>query len=204
MKSKIILQVFAVILVCVCVFSGIVFVFSREELLGVDVPKSDVPYIDGRYIPDDSTVLIIFEDGSGAAVQLLFEKQMINLLLLKEATNEAAQIFGYEANHTLSCDYGFLIKFVDTLGGIELETGNGYALTGVQVSNLLAQEKGSSDTAEAIARGIFDKISKNGFSTDLLYCIIENTDTTLSSPACYGWVENLKYCASAYNIIDGR
>lgn len=204
MKSKLFLQVFSVVTVCIAVFAGIAFLFTREELLGVDVPKSDVPYIDGRYIPENSTVLIVFEDNSGAAIELLFDKQMINVLLLNTATAEAAAKFGYSAQHTVHCDYTFLMKFVDTLGGINSPDGDGYTLTGVQVCNLLATEKVYPETAEAIVRGIFNKISKNGFSTDLLYCIIENTDTTLSSPACYGWVENLKYCSSAYNIIDGR
>lgn len=202
MKSKIFLSFFLLVFFCVAVFSGIAFLFSREKLLGVEVPKNDVPYIDGRYIPEDCTVLVVFEDGSGAAVQILFEKQMTNVLLLSPATSHIAESCGYTVNQTVNCDYSFLMKFVDILGGIEIQSG--YTLTGVQVCNLLAEEKDSPETAKNIIKGIFNKISKNGFTTDALYCIIEETETSLSSPACYGWVENLKYCSVAVNIVDGR
>lgn len=204
MKTKIFLKVLSVVLVCIVMFSGVSFFLTREELLGVDVPKTDVPYIDGRYVPADSTVIFRFEDGSGAAVEILFEKKFINILLLSDANEEQAAIFGYHATHFVNFDYTFLMKFVDTLGGINSPDSENYLLTGVQVCNLLAKEKNSPDTAKIIIRGILNKISKNGFSTDLLYCIIENTDTTLSSPACYGWTECLKDCCVSYNIIDGR
>lgn len=204
MKSKLFLQITAVVLSCIALFSAVIFYFSKQNLLGVDVPKSDVPYIDGRFIPNDSTVLFIFEDGSGAAVQLLFEKRITNVLLLKTADEKTAEAFGYSVNHTASCDYSFLIKFINLLGGIEAPDNSGYTLTGVQVCNMLSQKENTADTQRAIVRGVLNKISKNGFSTDLLYCIIENTNTTLSAPACYGWVENLKYSTVAYNVIDGR
>ncbi len=204
MKTKIFLQVFCIVLVCIAVFSAVAFLFTRDELLGVDVPKTDVPYFDGKFVPADSTVLFIFEDGSGAAVELLFEEQFIKILLLSSATLDEAAKYGFYAAHTVNCDYSFLMKFIDTLGGIASPESENYLLTGVQVCNFLANEKNSSDTAKVIVSGIFDKISKNGFSTDLLYCIIENTDTTLSAPSCYGWVEMLKYCCASYNIVDGR
>ena len=204
MKGKIFLQFFIFATACTVIFSLVLLFFSQQRLLGVDVPKTDVPYIDGRLIPKDSVVLFVFEDGSGAAVELLFEKQMINVLVLSNTEKQSAESFGYSPSHTVSCDYSFLIEFIDTLGGIETESNDGYALTGVQAAEFLSNKKGDFAACRAIIEGVLNKISKNGFSTDLLYCIIENTNTTLSAPACYGWVENLKYCAGAYNIIDGR
>lgn len=203
MKMKIFLQVLCIILICAAVFSAVAFFLTRQELLGVDVPKTDVPYIDGKYVPADSTVLVIFENGGGAAIEILFGKQFINAVLLSDATVEEAEKYGFHITHTVSCDYTFLMKFIDTLGGIDSFENPDYILTGVQVCNLLATEV-SGDIPKLIMSGIFDKISKIGFSTDALSCIIENTHTTLSAPACYGWSENLSECCVSYNIIDGR
>ena len=81
--------------------------------------------------------------------------------------------------------------------------GEDYVLTGVQVCNLLANKQ--SFTAKTdIINGVMNKISKNGLSEDALYCIIDNTVTTLSVPSCYNWNIWVGKCFSSYNIIDGR
>ena len=109
---------------------------------------------------------------------------------------------GYEIDHTVECNYSFLMKFIDTLGGIEWENTD-YILTGVQVCNLLASEQ-NSDIEIDIIKGVINKISKNGLSEELLYCIIDNTVTTLSAPVCFNWNNWVGECFSSYNIIDGR
>lgn len=202
MKRKKILAFFLIIILCTVFFMGTAFVFSRKVLLGVDVPKTDVPYVDGKFLPSDTTVLLTFSDDSCAVIELLFSKNFTNILLLNSFKEKDFSKYGYFPEHTVACDYSFLMKFIDTLGGIEID-GEDYVLTGVQVCNLLADEQ--SFTAKTdIINGVMNKISKNGLSEDSLYCIIDNTVTTLSVPACYNWNIWVGKCFSSYNIVDGR
>lgn len=202
MKPKKFLLFFLIIILCLSFFMGTAFIFSRKVLLGVDVPKTDVPYVDGSYLPSDSTVLFSFGDQSCVVVEILFSKSFTNILLLDSSDNKDFSKYGYNIDHTVDCDYSFLMKFIDTLGGIEWENGS-YILTGVQVCNLLATNQ-TEDTTINIIEGVMNKISKNGLSEDTLYCIIDNTVTTLSAPACYNWNIWAGKCCVSYNIIDGR
>ncbi len=202
MKLKKILLLFLVVILCVVFFMGTAFIFSRKVLLGVDVPKTDVPYVDGKYLPSDTTILFTFADSSSVAIELLFSKSFTNILILNSNDSEDYLSYGYQIDHTVECDYSFLMKFIDTLGGIEWE-GENYILTGVQICNLLATSQ-DLNTEKQIIKGVMNKISKNGLSEELLYCIIDNTVTTLSAPACYNWNIWVGECCVSYNIIDGR
>jgi hypothetical protein len=202
MKLKKILAFFLVIVICIAFFMGTAFVFSRKVLLGVDVPKNDVPYEDGKYLPNDTTVLFTFADKPSVAVQILFSKKFTNVLLLDSFDLEDFAKHGFKIDHTVECDYSFLMKFIDTLGGIELENHD-YVLTGVQVCNLLSigEEK---NTETKIIESVLNKISKNGLSEELIYCIIDNTITSLSAPVCYNWNVWVGESVISYNIVDGR
>ncbi len=202
MKPKKIFLFFLIIILCLAFFMGTAFAFSRKVLLGVDVPKTDVPYVDGSFLPNDTTVLFTLNGQSCVVVEILFSKSFTNILILDDSVNKDFSKYGYNIDHTVECDYSFLMKFIDTIGGIEWEEGN-YVLTGVQVCNLLATNQ-NADTIINIIGSVMNKISKNGLSEDTLYCIIDNTVTTLSAPACYNWNIWVGKCCVSYNIIDGR
>ncbi len=202
MKLKKFLVIFLAFALCFTFFMATAFVFSRKVLLGVDVPKNDVPYVDGIYLPADTTVLFTFSDNVSIAMELLFSENFTNILMLNGINHDDFLKHGYEIDHTVECNYSFLMKFIDILGGIELDSEN-FLLTGVQVCNLLADTSDSHLKTE-ILKSIINKISKNGLSEELLYCIIENTNTTLSAPSCYNWNVWVGECLKSYNIIDGR
>lgn len=203
MSIKFWLKVFCIFLAALALFLGIAFVFSREKLLSVDVPEDDVPYIDGKYVPKDC-VLLIDLDGKGAVIEILFAKRKINAVLLPSSNPEEAQKQGFYYTHKISCNYSFIREFIDILGGIPYYNIPDYTLTGVQVCNLLASDGSPPDTASKLLSAIFEKISKYGFSSDALYCIIEKTQTDLSSPTCYGWCQILDEVCKNYTVKDVR
>ena len=74
--------------------------------------------------------------------------------------------------------------------------------TGVQVCNILAVNKDSIKTKRDVISAIFEKISKNGFSSEVLSCIINNTDTSLSAPDCFEWADYISDMCKSYNIVN--
>lgn len=205
MKTKLFVVFISVFTVCALLFGGIFFVLSRENLIGADVPKTDVPYESASFVPPDTTVLFTFPDGYGAVIELNFSENFIRALLLKDASKQSVKDYGFDIQYTADCDYPFIMDFIDTIGGVELmEKGENYRYTGVQICNLLASFKDDISLKAEILEAVFTKISKSGFSTDALYCIIEDTDTTLSMPSCYGWCENVSGLCKSFNILNER
>ena len=205
MKTKLFLTFICVFLFCALLFSGIFFIVTRENLIGANVPKKDVPYNENGFVPQNATVLFTFPDGYGAALELDFSKNFINAAILSDPSERKAQQYGFEVQYNAVCDYPFIMNFIDHIGGIELADDDGvYRYTGVQVCNLLASFKEDTALRARILEAVFTKISKSGFSTDALYCIIEETETTLSMPACYGWCENMSKLCSSFNILNER
>lgn len=205
MKFKHFLKIFSILLCCALIFAGILFSFTRENLIGVDVPKTDEPYSKDGYLPENTTVLFVFPDNFGAIVELDFSKEFINALIIKDPSKQRAKIYGFNIDHICTCDYSFIIDFIDIIGGITLNRqGESFRYTGVQVCNLTASFTDDTALRAAILEGVFSKISKSGFSNEALSCIIEETRTTLSAPACYGWTENMRKLCNSFNIINER
>ncbi|MBE6729521.1 MAG: hypothetical protein E7568_04745 [Ruminococcaceae bacterium] len=200
MKRKIFITFICSFLSCLVLFIGVLFLFSRENLTGVDVPKTDEPY--GKtFLPSNTVVLFTFPDACGVAISLDFENSKTVAAVLKTPDKEAALDFGFEVEYTAECDYPFMMDFIDTLGGIELDN---YRYTGVQVCNMLASFKDDVTLRANILNAVFEKIAKYGLSQEALYCIIEDTKTNLSVPACYGWCENSIMVFSSINILNER
>lgn len=205
MRFKIFLKSLGIVLLSAVFFAGIIFVFSRENLTGVDVPKTDEPYLDGKFLPENSTVMFSFPDNYGTVIELDFKEKRINAIIIEDPGLKRAQQFGFNITHTCVCDYTFLMDFIDIIGGIELTNENEhYRYTGVQIANLIASFKEDVSLRARILESVFTKIKKNGFSNEALSCIIENTQTTLSAPACYGWIENMSSLCASFNIINER
>ena len=203
MSIKLWLKILCFFLCTLLIFLGIAFVFSRENLLGVNVPEDDVPYIDGKYIPNNC-ILLVDLNGKGAVIEFLFSLKQINAVILPSPNPEEAKKHGFYYTHTLSCDYSFLADFIDSLGGITYYDNTEYALTGVHACALLQDENSPPDTAKKILSAIFIRIANYGFSSDALYCIIEKTQTDLSTPYCYGWCEIMDELCRNYTVKDVR
>ncbi len=205
MKTKLFIVFICVFTACALLFGGIFFIATRENLMGADVPKTDVPYDNGDFVPPDTTLLFSFPDGYGAVIKLSFSEKFITALILKDATEQTAQKYGFDVEHTVICDYPFIMDFIDILGGIELtESESLYRHTGVQICNMLASFKDDTSLRARILEAVFVRILKSGFSSDALYCIIEDTDSTLSMPTCYGWCENMNELCKSFNILNER
>ncbi|MEE0945509.1 MAG: hypothetical protein U0M42_01615 [Acutalibacteraceae bacterium] len=204
-KFKIILKILCACFLSGAVFLSVIFLMTREELIGVDVPKTDQPYSENGFVPESACVLFVFPDSYGAVIELDFEKRFSSAVIIKEPSEHKAYEYGFAVQHTSICDYSFIMDFIDIIGGIELsEDTEVFRYTGVQVCNLLATYKDDIPLRARILEAVFLKISKYGLSNSALSCIIENTNTTLSVPACYGWVENMSEALNSYNILNER
>lgn len=205
MKWKIILVVFLSLIISSLLFAGIAYTATRGSLLGVDVPKTDVPYSNEGFVPQNRTVLFTFPDNYSVALDLQFDKKFVNAMVLPDTKKETAEIYGFKITDSAKCDYSFIMDFIDHIGGIDLNlTGETLRYTGVQVCNLIASNLGNTGIRAQILEAVFVKISKNGFSSEALSCIIEETDTSLSTPACYGWDEWIPKVCISFNIVNER
>lgn len=205
MKWKIILVVSLSIIISSLLFTGIAYTVTRGNLLGVDVPKTDVPYSNEGFVPENRTVLFTFPDNYSVAIDLQFDKKFVNAMILPDAKKETAEIYGFKVTDTVKCDYSFIMDFIDKIGGIDLNlNGKTLRYTGVQVCNLIASDLDDTVIRAKILESVFVKISKNGFSSEALSCIIEETDTSLSTPACYGWAEWIPKVCISFNIVNER
>ena len=72
------------------------YVLTRENLIGVDVPKTDVPYSQSGFVPENTTVLFIFPDSFGVAIDLDFEKNFTSAVILKNADEQIAKEYGFQ------------------------------------------------------------------------------------------------------------
>ena len=203
-KRNTFLLISCVILLCSSLFAGLIYISAKsEKLIGVNVKKENVPYLAESELPKNTTLLFSFEDGYGLALQLDFQNTFIDAVILEKATFVEAEKFGYFIEETVYCDYTFILDFIDVLDGIELNIfGEKLRYTGVQVCNILAVNNKSIKTKREVVCAIFEKINKNGFSSEALSCIINNTKTSLSAPDCFGWTEHITKMCGSYNIVN--
>lgn len=204
MDKKTILQISAVILASALIFAGFAFALTRvKPLVGVAVPKEDVPYEPQTDYPQDTTLFFELEDGSSFCLRLRFKDSVIDAIVLQEGQKEAFERYGFYADETFFCSYSFIMDFVDTIDGITLDIfGNEMRYTGVQVCNILAVNKNDTATKVKVLKAIFNKIHKIGFSSEILYSIMNNTENTLSVPDCYGWTDFLGEMCNCYNFVN--
>ena len=204
MDKKTILQIISVILASALIFTAFVFAVTKTKpLVSISVPKNDIIYEPPIDYPEDTTVMFTFEDGFSLCLKLEFKKGFISALILENATEKAFEGFGFYTNEKVNFSYKSLMDFIDTIDGINLDIfGEEMRYTGVQVCNIIAVNKGHIETKVKILKAIFNKIHKIGFSSDALYCIMNNTDNTLSVPDCYGWTDYLGDMCNRYNIVN--
>lgn len=197
-KSK-----WAVVWLCVAfslgvfAIAGLIFLplAISDDVSPANDEQSNIPYFS---VPQNSGILYLSPDGSGALIFLNFEQQTAAVnLFLDDAENKALTV-GYEINYTLLGNNEFLCELCDRLGGIDLyENGKEYRFTGAGLAEKLASADSILDLSE-ISEGFFKKISKIGLSNEDFQFIIENTKTNLNFPVCYSWREALKDTVSRY------
>ena len=204
MDKKTVILIISVILASAIIFGAFAFAVTRvKPLVGVAVPKDDVTYELPSDYPSDTTVFFSIEDGYSLCLKLEFEKGFISALFLENASSKAFEEFGFYATETAHLTYKSIMDFIDTIDGITLDIfGEEMRYTGVQVCNIIAVNKDDIQTKIKILKAIFNKINKIGFSSEALYCIMNNTDNTLSTPDCYGWTDYLGEMCNKYNIVN--
>ncbi len=183
-------------------FTALFLTTAGGNLSGVSVPKSDVPYKEVA-TAENMTLLVKLPDNQGFVVKLDFKERLASAMVLRENDFDLLDSYGFSVSETLTADYSFIMHFVDILGGLDINIGGATErYTGVQICNLLAVYKEDIALKKAMLCSLFEKISKYGFSTDALSCIIEESDTTLCVPDCYGWETDLPYLLARYNILN--
>ncbi len=153
--------------------------------------------------PQNTPVMFLWEEGGGEIVYLDFEQCEIVVTILPENCDEnTALVYGYRDFEAVKANYLLIISIVDRLGGIEIEeNGQALRLTGAQIASFVGKSENFTAKRQVIS-AIFQKIANSGFSNDDFMFIINNSNTTLSFPDCYGWDERIAQMAKNTKIIN--
>ena len=153
--------------------------------------------------PDNTPIMFLWEEGGGEIVYLDFEQNEIVVTILPQNCDEnAALVYGYRDFEAIKANYLLIISLVDRLGGIEVEgSREALRLTGAQNASFVGKSEDFTAKREVIS-AIFRKIAISGFSNNDFMFIINNSNTTLSFPDCYGWDERLAEMAKNTRIIN--
>ena len=169
-------------------------IFDTEN---VGEEQSSVPY---GNTPENSGIFIYTGEDRGVFLFLDFEKQKVNAFTYTENCEKELQNSGYEVNYTIKASTEFIGGLCDRFGGIVMEKGEDkYRFSSVA----LIEEIGKNQTLESmekIALGFFEKISKLGLSSNDFKFIMNNTETNLNYPTCYGWIKHLPELFRNYTI----
>lgn len=170
------------VLMAVIVFMGEPTIVGR-----VNETQSGEPYTPEP--PENTPIMFLWEEGGGEIFYLDFKNKKIEVIILPLKCDEnAALVYGYTNFEAVKANYLLISGIVDRLGGIEIDLGNGeLRYTGSQISSHLASNKEDFPLKRAILEKIFEKISLLGFSNKDFMFIINNSNTTLSFPDCYGF-----------------
>lgn len=204
MKTKGILKTFFTVSFCVVVFAAgaylyLTFAVERQNS-AADTKKSGIPYSSK---PDDSGVLFVMPDGSGALIYLEFSSNSVSAVFIEDCNSDDSVFYGYPADYRIHCDYKLLAGIIDNAGGIELgEKEKRLRYTGVQVIELLSYTSDYRKTVKEMLSSLFESISKNGFSASDTTYILENCESsTLTLPECFEWYEYIPQMSSAATVI---
>ncbi len=153
--------------------------------------------------PQNTPIMFLWEEGGGEIVYLDFEQCEIVVTILPENCDEnAALVYGYRDFEAVKANYLLIVSLVDRLGGIEvIKNGEALRLTGAQIASFVGQGEDFATKREVIS-AIFQKIAISGFSNNDFMFIINNSNTTLSFPDCYGWDGKIAEMAKNTKIIN--
>ena len=156
-----------------------------------------VPYVN---TPENSGVFIYTGDDRGVFIFLDFEKKKVNAFTYTENCEKELQNSGYEVNYTIKASTEFIGDMCDRLGGIVMEKGEDkYRFSSVVLIEEIERNK-TLESMEKITVAFFEKISKLGLSSNDFKFIMNNTETNLNYPICYGWTEYVQTMFQNYTI----
>lgn len=152
---------------------------------------------------ENCSVLLLFEDGSGALLYLDFGARRIDIKIYNDNPKGQAEACRYGVDNTLVASRDFLAAFCDRLGGISFTEGG--TKRNYLSSSLRGKlsEKADFSTRQNITAAFFEKISKIGLSTDDFKFIIEETKNDLNFTVCYDWAEYFAEMAENITIEKG-
>ncbi len=199
MNAKKIFRTVFTFLICTAIFFSSAFLYLKSELKknkAADRKTESEPYYT---VPTNSGMLFKLPSGGGCLVYLDFEN-----LCIKSVFTENSNILRwgeFTVDYTVNADYPFIAGIIDRVGGICLESGGKQLrYTGALAVELLSETADTSDLERKILSGIFEAISKNGFSKDDFVYIIENGNTDLLVPDCFYWQEYMKEMAGSAEV----
>ena len=159
--------------------------------------QSNLPY---GNIPENSGVFIYTGEDRGVFIFLDFENEKINAFTYTENCEKELQNSGYEVNYTLKVTTEFIGNFCDRMGGIVMEKGEEkYRFSSVALLEEIEKNK-TLESMEKITVAFFEKISKLGLSSNDFKFIMNNTETNLNYPTCYGWIEHVQSMFQNYTL----
>ena len=150
--------------------------------------------------PENSGVFIYTGEDRGVFLFLDFEKQKVNAFTYTENCETELQNSGYELNYTIKASTDFIGNLCDRLGGVVMEKGEDkYRFSSVALVEEIEKNR-TLESMEKITVAFFEKISKLGLSSNDFKFIMNNTETNLNYPTCYGWIEVLPELFKNYTI----
>lgn len=184
--------------VCVLVSAGY-FYLERSIKAPADTSAEKVPYY--QEAPENIGVLFnIFENKTLMYFDFTNETTAV---VFVDGLPLSDNIYGYEVTNQISANYDTLGSVVDIVGGIDLETdGQLLNFTGTQISHLLKTTRSTLDLRREIITQIFEKISSKGFSLEDMLYIIKNSETDLSVPQCYTFIDYLPKTVKNFYFVN--
>lgn len=154
--------------------------------------------------PQNVALMFLWDEGGGDIFYLDFkEKKITATILPKNCDENAALVYGYHEFEAVKADFLLFSSIVDRLGGIDLEIkGENLRFTGIQAATLVLSDFDDFSIKRQVILSLFEKIASRGFSNEDFMFIINNSNTTLSFPDCYGWEIEISEMAKNITIIN--
>ena len=150
--------------------------------------------------PENSGIFIYTGEDRGVFIFLDFENKKVNAFTYTENCEKEQQNSGYEVNYTVKTSTETIGALCDRLGGIVMEKGEDkYRFSSVALVEEI-KENTDINSMEKITLAFFEKISKLGLSSNDFKFIMNNTETNLNYPTCYGWIEHIPQMFLNYTI----
>ncbi len=179
-NSRIILSVFAAVLLCAACFIGISAVMLASGDTDVNTPLNNMPYSNAA--PLSLGLLFCFDDGGSIFCEFDAVTTKTSVILLKNGDGkDQLKPYGYTADFVFDCEYSVLECLIDNLGGIDMDN---YHYTGVQISEIL-RHTAEISVRKRVVSAVFGKISAVGLSSQALVDLIEQSSTDFSFPDGY-------------------
>lgn len=203
LKSKGLFKKIFVVIFSAIVFFGVSYIYLdtafNNKTTSIDKKDYTVPY---KNLPDNTGIALVLPDNSAVMLYFNFESCCINVVNIDayDVTND--MYYGYVVDFTVDVDYQLIGGIVDSAGGVNIKINDQILrYTGVQVIDLIST--GCDKTIkEQIITDIFNQISKNNFSKEVLLYIIENGNTNLSVVDYVNWLDYICEMFDNINFVN--